>query len=108
MSREIDSIIKDINKNHKELCQTDNKLSKELFSLKKDLENLKKESVVIHKKIDTILDILSNLHVMILEEEDLEDEENPEWSPYSDNDYEAGSYYLDDEDTDSFTEEEDI
>jgi seryl-tRNA synthetase len=106
MSREIDSIIKDINKNHKELCQTDNKLSKELFSIKKDLENLKKETVVIHKKIDTILEILSNLHVMILDEEDLDDEENSEWSPYSDNDYEADNYYLDDEDTDSSTEED--
>lgn len=89
MSKDFDDILKEINKNNKELHNMDNGISKDMSSIKTDIFTLKKELKTLSNKIDLILDILNNLSIMVLEEEEdpdiLEDFDSDQtWVPEED------------------------
>lgn len=92
MSRDIDSIAKEIIKTNKELHQVDDRLSKDNNDIKKILKNLE-------KKIDLVLNKIQEFEVIMdaaeIIEEHMEDEDekyNTEWSPYDDEDYDGEEY----------------
>jgi chromosome segregation ATPase len=101
MSKEFNDIIREINKQNKELHSIDNSISKEVV---KEIADLKKSVKNIENKIrsmdDTLIklfDILNTITVFIedadsMNGEDLDDEED--WTPYDERNFS----YNDDED----------
>lgn len=69
MSRDFDDILKEINKNNRELHSIDSSLSKDISGLQKDITLIKKEIKSINNKIDLVLEILNNFTIMLLDEE---------------------------------------
>jgi septal ring factor EnvC (AmiA/AmiB activator) len=108
MSKEFNDIIREINKQNKELHSIDNSISKEVV---KEISDLKKSVKNIENKIksmdDTLIklfDILNTITVFIEDAEsmngdDLDDEED--WTPYDER-----SFAYDDEEEDEDEEEE--
>jgi seryl-tRNA synthetase len=101
MSKDFDNIMKEINKNHKELYQVDSRVNKELESLNKDIGVIKKDIASIkiqirdiNHKMDTMLEILNNFTLMFLAEDD--GVEDNEWTPYDN--YGLDDYKDEDED----------
>lgn len=94
MSKEFDNIIKEINKNHKELYQVDFKITKDISDLNKDVANIKKDISLIKvqlreisNKIDMTLEILNNFTLMLMDEgeQDLDDYDTDQtWVPNED------------------------
>lgn len=91
MSREFDNVLKEINKNHKELYQADSKVSREINSVQKDLDALKRDIKSLNNKVDLLLDILNNLTIMVLDEEEISElddqdefDSNEGWLPEND------------------------
>lgn len=88
MSKDINDIIKEINKSHKEIYSVESKFSKDINDINKHLTSTNKEISAIKKevkdmtnKIDTMLEILNTLIVFIEESADdlpLEEEDNYE------------------------------
>jgi hypothetical protein len=76
MSRDFDNIAKEVIKNNKEIHKVDDKLSKELFLIDKDIQNLKKDLKAIGTKVDTILDLLNTLIIVMEDAEDIVAEDN--------------------------------
>ena len=105
MSKEISDIIKEINKNHKEIYQVDTKLNKEVISLSKDISGIKKEIAVIISKLDIILEMVMAMTLFIeesaeigeLDNEDEDYESNEGWIP----DNEEWRESLEDDDLDN-------
>lgn len=102
MSREFDDIRKKIDQSNKELYKQDSEISKNLNEVSKNQNKMLKEIMDIKKevkdiafKVDTMLEILNNFSIMLVEdEEDLEDNYS-----YSDTN-------KDDEDTDEWIPEQ--
>jgi|LakMenEpi03Aug12_release.lakeMendotaPanAssembly.Ray.scaffolds.fasta_scaffold777204_2 septal ring factor EnvC (AmiA/AmiB activator) len=104
MSKEFNDIIREINKQNKELHSIDNSISKEVV---KEISDLKKSVKNIENKIrsmdDTLIklfDILNTITVFIEDAEsmngdDLDDEED--WTPYDERNF---SYNNDEDDDD--------
>jgi septal ring factor EnvC (AmiA/AmiB activator) len=110
MSKEFNDIIREINKQNKELHSIDNSISKEVV---KEISDLKKSVKNIESKIrsmdDTLIklfDILNTITVFIEDAEsmngdDLDDEED--WTPYDERNF---SYNNNDDDDDDEEESE--
>jgi chromosome segregation ATPase len=106
MSKEFNDIIREINKQNKELHNIDNSISKEVV---KEIADLKKSVKNIENKIrsmdDTLIklfDILNTITVFIedaesMNEDDLDDEED--WTPYDERNFSYNNN-SDDEDDD--------
>ena len=104
MSKEFNDIMREINKQNKELHNIDSNISKEIV---KEISDLKKSIKNIENKIrsmdDTLIklfDILNTITVFIedaesMAESDLDDEED--WTPYDERNF---SYNNNDEDED--------
>jgi len=104
MSKEFDQIIKEINKQNKELHNIDNQISKELI---KDISDLKKSTKVIENKIvlmekalNQLFELINNITIFIDDAEEIadsnyDDEDEEDWTPYDDRNF---SYDDDQED----------
>ena len=103
MSRDIDSIMKEIIKQNKELHNVDNHLSKDMAELKKSIKNIENRTKSIDEKLTQIIDIINNLTIFIGDEDDVESIENEDWTPYNETMFSDEDYPLDDEEDDEST-----
>lgn len=76
MPKDIDDVLKELNKQQKELTSIEHQFSKELDSITKSIANLNKEQKNISSKLDTVLDILNMLSIFIEEEDEAEEEDD--------------------------------
>ena len=87
MSKDIDSIIKEILKQSKEINGMDSHLSKDILALKKTVKDIDTRLKRMDESLQTVLDILKEFTIILGEEESErpswsnEDESN-NWSPY--------------------------
>lgn len=81
MPKNIDDVMKEIIKNHREIKDRDNKISSDLNSMKKTLKSLDKTVSEILSKIQEFEIIMDA--AAILEDEE-EDDYETEWTPYED------------------------
>jgi len=88
MSRDFDNIIKEVMKSNKDLNRLDDKFSKEMNLLDKDIQNLRKEVKGLSAKLDEILEILNTLTIFIEDAESIIDEED------HDEDYQSNEGWL--------------
>lgn len=92
MSRDFDDIRKKIDQSHRELHKQDIEISRDINDLDKNQEKILKEIHEIKKdvrdiafKVDTMLEILNNFSIMLVEDdEDMEnydedEDENESW-----------------------------
>lgn len=100
MSRDIDSIMKEIIKQNKELHNVDNHLSKDMAELKKSIKNIENKTKSIDEKLAQIIDIINNLTIFIGDEDEVESMENEDWTPYNETIYSDEDYPDLDDDTD--------
>ena len=104
MSRDFDDIRKKIDQSHKELYKQDESISKNINNLDKsqekilkEINDIKKEVKDIAFKVDTMLEILNNFSIMLVEDdEELEDnyEDEESWIPEQEEDWNS---YRDDD-----------
>lgn len=89
MSRDFSRIAKEIDNAHKELYDEQKPgLEKDVSGIKKDIASLKKNIEEIDSKVDELIDIMSNLTIMFVDEEDDENEDiydtDQTWVPEED------------------------
>jgi chromosome segregation ATPase len=106
MSKEFNDIIREINKQNKELHSIDAQISKEvvkeIIDLKKSVKNIENKIRSMDDTLVKLFDILNTITVFIEEadesQSELDDEED--WTPYEDRNfsYRNDSEYDDDED----------
>lgn len=88
MSRDFDNIIKEVMKSNKDLNKLDDKFSKEINLLDRDIQGLRKEVKGLSSKLDEILEILNTLTIFIEDAESIIDEED------HDDDYQSNEGWL--------------
>lgn len=102
MSKEFDDIRKKLDQSHKqdaEIIKDINSVDKTQEKIIKEISDIKKEVKNIAFKVDTMLEILNNFSIMLVEDEDedmLEDyndneswippEQDEDWNSYDDED----------------------
>lgn len=103
MSREFDDIAKNIIKQHKELHNVENNISKEIDNLQKSIKKIEAKINSMDETLIKLFDIMSSISIFLDEEtdEDIDDEED--WTPYDDRNF---SYEEDDYEDDSFSDYE--
>lgn len=77
MSKDIDSIIKEILKQSKEINGMDSHLSKDILALKKTVKDIDNRLKRMDESLQTVLDILKEFTIILGEEEE---SERPSWS----------------------------
>ena len=88
MTKDINHVIQEIAKQDKQLHSIDTSLSKDMSILKKDISDLKKYVKTLEHKIDTVLEIMVEFRDAVeMAQDDAESSENPDWTPYSDEEY---------------------
>jgi hypothetical protein len=92
MSRDIDSIAREIIKTNKELHQVDDKLSKDNNDIKKILKNLEKKIDLVLRKIQEFEIVMDAAEIIEEHMDDENEKYNTEWNPYDDEDYNAEDY----------------
>lgn len=92
MSRDIDSIAKEIIKTNKELHQVDDRLSKDINDIKRILKNMEKKLDLVLKKIEEFEIIMDAAEIIEEHMDDENEKYNTEWSPYDDEDYDGEDY----------------
>lgn len=105
MSKEFNDIIREINKQNKELHNIDNNISKEVVKeiseLKKSVKNIEHKIKSMDDTLIKLFDILNTITVFIedaesMNETDLDDEED--WTPYDERNFSYNNNDEDDED----------
>lgn len=76
MSRNIDDVIKEVMKSNKELHQVDDKMTKQIGLMNREIQGLKKEIKTLSSKIDDMLTILSTLTIFIEDAEQIVDDDD--------------------------------
>jgi hypothetical protein len=107
MSKEFNDIIREINKQNKELHSIDNSISKEVVKeiadLKKSVKNIENKIKSMDDTLIKLFDILNTITVFIEDAESMNDSDDEEdWTPYD----ERSFAYDDDEEEDEDEEEE--
>ena len=96
MSKEFDQIIKEINKQNKELHNIDNHLSKEIvrdiYELKKSIKNIETKIVLMEKVLNQLFELVNNITIFIDDDEDIadsnyDDEDEEDWTPYDERNF---------------------
>jgi chromosome segregation ATPase len=96
MSKEFDQIIKEINKQNKELHNIDNQLSKEvakdIFDLKKSVKTIENKIILMEKVLNNLFELINNITIFIDDAEDIadsnyDDEDEEDWTPYDDRNF---------------------
>lgn len=115
MSKEFNDIIREINKQNKELHSIDSQISKEvvkeIIDLKKSIRNIESKIRSMDDTLVKLFDILNTITVFIEEadenQEELDDEED--WTPYEDRNfsYRNDSEYEDDDEDDEWSNGQD-
>jgi predicted nucleic acid-binding Zn-ribbon protein len=101
MSRDIENIMREISKSHKEIHAIDNHLSKDILDIKKSVKTIENKLGDMEDKLEQAIEMLNMFTVLIADQTNQEtdeysddDDEDEEWSPYkSPEDYD----YNDDE-----------
>ena len=109
MAKNIEDLIKDINKTIKELKGDETDLFRQMFLLNKDALLIKKDTDIIKKelkglsnKVDLILEILNSLTIMVLDEDEHdEDEEEEDYK----NIYDTDDSWVPEESVDEYDED---
>jgi prefoldin subunit 5 len=94
MSKDFDNIIKNVMANNKEIHNMDNHISKDINDLKKSIKNIHSQINNIDEKINQILEIMNTFTIMLAEDDG---EENHDWSPYDENNYDDDNENFEDE-----------
>jgi hypothetical protein len=102
MSKEFDQILREINKQNKDLHNIDIQVSKalvkDIVDLKKSVKNIETKIVLMEKVLNQLFEVINNLTIFIddaeeiADSEDLDDEED--WTPYDERNF----HYEDDND----------
>jgi seryl-tRNA synthetase len=88
MTKDINHVIQEIAKQDKQLHNIDTSLSKDMSILKKDISDLKKYVKTLEHKIDAVLEIMVEFRDAVeMAQDDAESSENPDWTPYNDEEY---------------------
>ncbi len=96
MSREFDQIIKEINKQNKELHSIDSQISKEvvkdIFDIKKSVKALEQKMGAMEKVLEQLFELINNITIFIDDAEDiadshLDDEDEEDWTPYDERNF---------------------
>lgn len=107
MSREFDQIIKEINKQNKELHSIDNTISKELIKdisdLKKSTKTIETKIVLMEKVLNQLFELINNITIFIDDAEDIadsnyDDEDEEDWTPYDERNFSSYDNENDEED----------
>lgn len=88
MSREFNDIIKEVIKSNQDLHKVDDRISKEIAELDREMQFLRKEVGGLSSKLDEILEILNTLTIFIEDAESIIDEED------HDDDYQSNEGWL--------------
>ncbi len=98
MSKEFDQILREINKQNKDLHNIDVQVSKALVKdicdLKKSVKTIETKIVLMEKVLNQLFEVINNLTIFIDEaedianSEDLDDEED--WTPYDERNFPYG------------------
>jgi len=78
MSREFNDIIREVIKSNKELHKVDDRISKEIGELDREIQGLKKDVKSLSNKLDDVLEILNTLTIFIEDAESILDEDDGE------------------------------
>ncbi len=105
MSKEFDQILRELNKQNKDLHNIDIQitkvLTKDVGELKKSIKHIENKMILMEKALNQLFEVINNLTIFIDEaedianSEDLDDEED--WTPYDERNF---SYQDDKEDDD--------
>jgi seryl-tRNA synthetase len=95
MSKEFDQIIKEINKQNKELHNLDNQINKEIvkdiFEIKKSIKLLDNKISKIDETIEKVYQLLNTITVFIENAEDIndtmDDDDEEDWTPYDERNF---------------------
>ena len=91
MTKDINHVIQEIAKQDKQLHNIQNidtSLSKDMSILKKEISDLKKYVKTLEHKIDAVLEIMVEFRDAVeMVQDDAESSENPDWTPYDDEEY---------------------
>lgn len=90
MSRDFDNIIKEVMKSNKDLNKLDDKFSKEINLLDRDIQSLRKEVRGLSSKLDDILEILNTLTIFIEDAEHIIQEDDED----TDQDYKSNEGWI--------------
>lgn len=94
MSRDYSRIAKEINDSNKELYSKEFDLEKDVSSIKKEIAFLRNSIQEINTKVDELIDVMSNLTIMFIDEEESDEDDEPDlydtdntWVPNEEDDW---------------------
>lgn len=99
MSKEFDQIIREINKQNKELQNIDNQISKQLIKeiveLKKSTKTIETKIVLMEKVLNQLFDLINNITIFIDDAEEIadsnyDDDDEEDWTPYDERNFSYG------------------
>jgi predicted nucleic acid-binding Zn-ribbon protein len=89
MSRDIENIMREISKSHKEIHAIDNHLSKDILDIKKSVKTIENKLGDMEDKLEQAIEMLNMFTILIadqtnqeIDEYSEEDDEDDEWNPY--------------------------
>lgn len=105
MSKEFDQIIKEINKQHKELNSIDQQITKEvikdIYDIKKSIKNIDNKLILMENVLNQLFELINNITIFIDEEDTTSEQDNgsENWNSYQDESYtEEDDYWSSHED----------
>ncbi len=103
MSKEINDILKGVNKNHQDIYKPEDNTLKNIVSLNKDVEEIKKQINTMIAKLDTVVEMMMTLTLFIEESVEMGELDN------NDEDYESNEGWIpDNEEWRESLEDEDL
>jgi hypothetical protein len=95
MSKEFDQILRELNKQNKDLHNIDVQVSKalvkDIVDLKKSTKNIESKLILMEKVLNQLFEVINNITIFIddaeeiADSEDLDDEED--WTPYDERNF---------------------
>ena len=88
MSRDIENIMREISKSHKEIHAIDNHLSKDILDIKKSIKTIENKIGDMEDKLEQAIEMLNMFTILIADQTNQEideysdDDEDSEWNPY--------------------------
>jgi hypothetical protein len=103
VSKEINDILKGVNKNHQDIYKPEDNTLKNIVSLNKDVEEIKKQINTMIAKLDTVVEMMMTLTLFIEESVEMGELDN------NDEDYESNEGWIpDNEEWRESLEDEDL
>jgi hypothetical protein len=92
MSRDIENIMREISKSHKEIHAIDNHLSKDILDIKKSVKTIEIKIADMQDKLEQAIEMLNMFTILITDQtnqeideysdDDDDEDDDDEWSPY--------------------------